>query len=181
MSINWSQEIYLKAYRFAAIAHNSQKFPGTDLPYIMHISFVGMEVMTALLHEPEQNGNLALQCALLHDVIEDTDMTFEQVQAEFGPEVAAGVSALTKNPNLEKAVQLKDTLQRIQKQPYEVWLVKLADRVSNLGPPPHSWRKEKIKRYQREALEIHSALRKASIYLSSRLSTKIKQYETYIG
>jgi (p)ppGpp synthase/HD superfamily hydrolase len=180
MSINWSQEIYIRAYRFAAKAHNGQKFPGTDLPYIMHISFVGMEVMAALKHEPEQNENLALQCALLHDVIEDTDMTFEQVKTEFGAEVSAGVSALSKNPKLDKTMQLKDTLQRIQKQPYEVWLVKLADRVSNLGPPPHSWTRNKIKRYQREALEIHSALQKASIYLSNRLLYKIKQYETYI-
>jgi (p)ppGpp synthase/HD superfamily hydrolase len=180
MYSNWSQEVYIKAYRFAAKAHNGQKFPGTDLSYIMHISFVGMEVTAALEREPEQNGNLALQCALLHDVIEDTDIIFEQVQTEFGTEVAAGVSALTKNPKLDKAMQLRDTLQRIQKQPYEIWLVKLADRVSNLGPPPHSWKREKIKRYQREAIEIHSALQKASIYLSNRLLHKIKQYETYI-
>jgi (p)ppGpp synthase/HD superfamily hydrolase len=72
MNLNWSQETYAKAYRFAAEAHNGQLFPGTELPYIMHVSFVSMEVIAALAQEPELDGNLAVQCALLHDVIEDT-------------------------------------------------------------------------------------------------------------
>jgi (p)ppGpp synthase/HD superfamily hydrolase len=79
-----------------------------------------MEVMAALECESDRNGNLAIQCALLHDVIEDTDITFERVDAEFGAEVAAGVLALTKNSMLDKIVQMEDSLRRIQKQPYEV-------------------------------------------------------------
>jgi (p)ppGpp synthase/HD superfamily hydrolase len=180
MPINWSQEVYRNAYRFAAEAHNGQVFPGTDLPYIMHISFVCMEVMASLECEPGRNGNLAIQCALLHDVIEDTDVTLEGVDAEFGAEVAAGVLALTKNSSLDKIVQIEDSLRRIQKQPYEVWLVKLADRISNLGPPPYHWKGDKIGRYRKEAIEIHSALQEASAYLSGRLLRKIKAYETYI-
>lgn len=39
----WTQANYIKAYRFAAEAHNGQLFPGTDLPYIMHVTFVAME------------------------------------------------------------------------------------------------------------------------------------------
>jgi (p)ppGpp synthase/HD superfamily hydrolase len=50
----------------------------------MHVSFVSMEVMAALLHEPEQDGNLAVQCALLHDVIEDTGVSYEDVKDVFG-------------------------------------------------------------------------------------------------
>lgn len=74
MTLNWSQEIYTKAYQFAAEAHNGQRFPGTELPYMMHVSFVSMEVMAALAHELERDGNLAVQCALLHDVIEGLKM-----------------------------------------------------------------------------------------------------------
>lgn len=179
MSINWSQEIYRKAYRFAAEAHNGQALPGTNLPYIMHISFVCMEVMAALECESDRNGNLAIQCALLHDVIEDSDVTFEGVAAEFGAEVAAGVLALTKNARLDKTVQMEDSLRRIQKQPFEVWLVKMADRISNLGPPPLDWKRDKIGRYRKEAIEIHSALEEASAFLSDRLFRKIKAYEIY--
>ncbi len=71
MASIWSQETFTNAYRFLAEAHNGQLFLGTELPYIMHISFVSMEVMEALAQEPERDGNLAVQCPLLHDVIED--------------------------------------------------------------------------------------------------------------
>jgi (p)ppGpp synthase/HD superfamily hydrolase len=54
-----------------AEAHHGQLFPGTELPYIMHVSFVSMEVMAALAQEPTRDGNLAVQYALLRDVIED--------------------------------------------------------------------------------------------------------------
>lgn len=88
MNSNWSQETYTKAYRFAAKAHHGQLFPGTELPYIMHLSFVSMEVLAALAHEPERDGDLAVQCALLHDVIEDTAVGYEDVKAGFGTAVA---------------------------------------------------------------------------------------------
>ena len=185
MPPNWSQETYLKAYRFAAEAHNGQLVPGTVLPYIMHVSFVCMEVMAALAHEPERsnlpirNGNLAVQCALLHDVIEDTEVGYEEVDGEFGTAVADGVLALTKNPNLPKAQQMADSLRRIRQQPHEIWLVKLADRITNLAQPPHYWTHEKKVRYQEEARQIHAALHEASPYLSQRLLEKIKAYEGY--
>ncbi|MCB9421886.1 MAG: hypothetical protein H6667_18945 [Ardenticatenaceae bacterium] len=84
MDYYWSQETSAKSYRFASEAHNGQLFPGTKLPYIMHLSFVSMEVMAALAQEPERDGDLAVQCALLHDVIEDTEVGYEDVQAGFG-------------------------------------------------------------------------------------------------
>ncbi|MEJ2749737.1 MAG: HD domain-containing protein, partial [Anaerolineae bacterium] len=95
--MNWSPEAYTKAYRFAAEAHNGQLFPGTELPYLMHLSFVAMEIMAALAREPKWEGNLAVQCALLHDVIEDTAVSYEDVESEFGTAVADGVLALTKD------------------------------------------------------------------------------------
>lgn len=58
---NWSQESYIKAYIFAAHAHQGQKFPGTNIPYIMHLSFVSMEIIAALNAEKEHDGDLAIQ------------------------------------------------------------------------------------------------------------------------
>ena len=106
----WSQDEYLRAYNFAAQAHRGQLVPGTELPYVTHISLVSMEIMAELSVEPEHEGNLALQCALLHDVVEDAGVTVEQVKAEFGEPVAEGVAALSKNPRLEKKVQMADSL-----------------------------------------------------------------------
>lgn len=179
MSPNWSQEHYIKAYRFAAQAHQGQKVPGTEIPYIMHLSFVAMEVMAALSVESERDGNLAVQCGLLHDVIEDTDVTYEAVQAAFGEQVAQGVLALTKDPSLEKSLQMPDSLRRIRQQPPEIWMVKLADRISNLAPPPYYWTREKIRGYREEAIDIHTALHSASRFLAARLQEKIDAYKAY--
>ena len=184
---NWSQDIYTKAYRFAAEAHwNSrlkQTVPGTDIPYLMHFSAVAMEVIAALETESDLDGNLAVQCALLHDVIEDTDTTYKQVVSEFGKKVADGVFALTKDKGLPtKAERMQDSLDRILLQPKEVWMVKLADRISNLQPPPSGWysKENKIIQYREEAIEIHKALQSGNAVLAERLQKKISAYEKYI-
>jgi (p)ppGpp synthase/HD superfamily hydrolase len=176
---SWSQESYIKAYRFAADAHRGQLVPGTDLPYLMHLSFVSMEVIAALHRESDRDGNLAVQCALLHDVIEDTPTTFHSVADRFGEAVAAGALALSKDQTLAKPLQLADSLRRTRQQPREIWMVKLADRISNLQPPPSYWTTEKIRGYQAEAEEILSALAEASDWLASRLQEKITAYAAY--
>jgi (p)ppGpp synthase/HD superfamily hydrolase len=102
------------------------------------------------------------------------------VETTFGSSVAQGVLALTKNESLPKEQRMRDSLERIKQQPHEVWLVKLADRIANLAPPPHYWNKDKIKRYREEAIEIHQMLHGASVCLSQRLGSKIDEYEMYL-
>jgi (p)ppGpp synthase/HD superfamily hydrolase len=176
MIANWNSEVYIKACRFAAQAHQRQLYPGTQLPYLLHLNLVSMEIIAALSAEPDRDGDLAVQCALLHDTVEDTDTSYEQVEAIFGIRVANGVAALSKNPGLEKSQQLADSLNRIQQQPIEIWMVKLADRITNLQPPPAHWTAEKIAKYRDEAIEIHARLQTASPFLAMRLAEKIKIY-----
>lgn len=180
MSINWSQEEYIKAYKFAAHKHQGQKFPGTKISYIMHLSFVSMEMIAALNEEKERDGNLAIQCAILHDTVEDTNTTFEELETEFGLPVANGVLALSKDSSLDKSVQMHDSLQRIKKQPKEIWMVKLADRITNLQAPPGYWKQDKIIRYREEAVYIYDALKDASPFLAARLASKIEGYKLFI-
>src|SRR5271169_241645 len=98
----FSQDQYVKALQFAARAHGDQKTP-TGLPYVVHVSSVAMEVIAALQAEPGHDDDLAVVSALLHDVVEDTATKLDEIGAAFGPRVAAGVSALTKDPALDKA------------------------------------------------------------------------------
>ncbi len=177
---NWLPENYIKAYKFAAHAHQNQKIPGSEIPYIMHLSFVSMEVIAALTMEKEHNGDLAIQCAILHDTIEDTDITFEGIKADFSEAVADGILALTKDESLAKHLQIADSLQRIKEQPQEIWMVKLADRISNLQAPPHYWTTDKIVRYREEGIQIYEALKDASPFLASRLASKIADYKVFI-
>jgi guanosine-3',5'-bis(diphosphate) 3'-pyrophosphohydrolase len=175
----WSQEIYIQAYKFAAQAHLAQTVRGSDIPYIMHLSFVSMEVIAALNVEPEHDGNLAVQCALLHDTIEDTDTTYAQIKQEFGEAVAEGVMALTKDDSLEKHLQMSDSLHRVKQRSPEIWMVKMADRISNLQPPPHYWQQDKIKDYRQEAIQIYTELQTASPFLALRLQQKIADYQAF--
>ena len=180
----WNQDLYTQAWHFAAEAHGreNQTYPGNNYPYIFHVGMVAMETMAALAEESYTHPDLAVQCALLHDVIEDTAVTYEQIKNEFGSAVANGVLALTKNPAVgDKPAQMADSLTRIQEQSHEIWIVKLADRISNLQAPPHYWGKEKTIRYRDEAQLIYNALSPASPFLAKRLASKIEGYQEYIS
>jgi (p)ppGpp synthase/HD superfamily hydrolase len=128
-----------------------------------------------------KNAELAICCAILHDTIEDTEVTYEELQKEFGKAVANGVMALTKNETLAtKREQMIDSLERIKKQPKEVWVVKMADRVANLGEPPHYWKLEKREAYKAEAQIIWDFLHEADETIAKRLKEKIEAYEQYL-
>ena len=178
----FSQENYIEVLNFAAIAHGEQKTP-KDLPYIAHITCVAMEVINACEKSSldEEKANLAISCALLHDVIEDANITYDELYMKFGEKVANGVEALTKDKTIaSKQEQMKDSIERLLTQPYEVQMVKLADRITNLGIPTKHWDNDKIKKYQKEAGFILSCLGNSNIYLSKRLEEKIESYNNYI-
>ncbi len=177
MPSTWSQDKYIRALKFAAEAHHGQTVPGSDLPYIVHVTMVAMEIIAALAQEDDLDGDLAVQCALLHDVIEDTGISYEELSVEFGPAVAEGVLALSKNDDLEsKQEKMTDSLERIKLQTKEIWMVKLADRITNLQPPPGHWNSKKIERYREEGRAILSDLDNARPYLAERLRQKISVY-----
>lgn len=169
-------ECYRDAWRFAAQAHQGQRYPGTELPYLLHLGYVALEVVAALQVETVAQPALAMQCALLHDVLEDTTVSYPELQTRFGMAVADGVLALTKDARLAKAARMADSLARIRCQPREIALVKLADRISNLDSPPPSWGRARIVQYRQEAQQILAALGEASPLLAERLRQKIAAY-----
>ena len=173
------QSIYQKTIAFAAEHHGQQKMPN-GFPYIVHLSNVAMEVFMA--HKQKQDFNLefALKLALLHDVLEDTPLTFKELKADFGNEVAIGVLALTKNDKLDKQDQMDDTLNRILDLGREVAIVKLCDRIINLQKPPKKWGMAKIKSYHSQAIQIIERLKGKNEYLDKRINEKIEQYKLYL-
>jgi (p)ppGpp synthase/HD superfamily hydrolase len=178
----FSQENYLKALNFAATAHKDQKTP-KGLPYLTHLTSVVMEVIHACEESKLdiKKADLAISCALLHDVIEDTKYTYDDIFNEFSLEIAEGIEALTKDKTLDsKRLQMQDSIERLMQQPYEIQMVKLADRVTNLSKPPKHWDGQKIFNYQKEAKFILSCLKNSNIYLSKRLEEKIALYRVYI-
>ena len=177
-----SQTIYQQTIKFATLKHleKAQTIPGTELPYVVHLSNVAMEILMAAPHSEQFDLAYAVQVALLHDTIEDTTTSFSELASQFGIDVANGVLALTKNETLPKAERMTDSLNRITKQRPEVWAVKLADRITNLQVPPHHWTTAKKREYQNEAALILESLKGGNAYLEARLAQKITDYEAYI-
>ena len=179
---SWSREKYVRAYRFAAEAHRGQIIPGSNHPYIVHPTLVSMEIISVLSIEPGWDGDLALQTALLHDVLEDTPRQIDAIRSRFGNQVAEGVLAMTKDRNIgDGERRIIDSLNRIRKQPWEIWMVKMADRITNLGVPPPDWSEARISDYRKESLLIYSSLGKANPFLSRRLARKIAVYPPKIA
>ena len=173
------QTIYQKTIAFSAEYHGQQKMPN-GLTYIVHLSNVAMEVFMAHKQKPDFNLKLAIQLALLHDVLEDTALSFKALKADFGNLVAEGVLALTKDSTLDKKDQMQDCLTRIAEQDKEVAIVKLCDRITNLQKPPVKWDKEKIKKYHLQAASIAQALEGKNAYLDKRILSKIKDFAAFV-
>ncbi|MEW5738468.1 MAG: HD domain-containing protein [Myxococcota bacterium] len=177
----WNADLFARALDFAARAHGEQKVPGTGFPYVTHVTKVALEALRACADDRSLDADLAMACGLLHDSMEDAGVTRAVLEAEFGAAVAAGVQALTKDATLPREKQMGDSLARIQAQPREVWVVKLADRITNLEEPPHYWSVEKRRKYRAEALEIHAALATAHEGLGARLLARAEAYLRFCG
>ena len=178
----FSQEKYLKALNFAAKAHGEQKTPNA-VPYLTHLTAVVMEVLHACIESKLEQEKIdkAITVAFLHDTIEDTDITYDDIYDEFGIDIAEAVEALTKDKTLEtKKLQMEDSINKLLAQGYEIQMIKLADRITNMQKPPESWDSEKIFNYHKEAKFILSCLKNSNAYLSKRLEEKISNYIVYI-
>ena len=177
----WNPDLYEETLHFAASAHEGQFVPGRPYSYVVHLSQVSMEVLRAAYLEDTEDPNLAMQCSLLHDTLEGTLVTHQILLDRFGTEVAEGVLALTRNQDLPEKKQLEDSLKRIVKLKREIWMVKLADRISNLREPPEHWDLEKRELYLEDAKLIFDYLKKGSRHLASRLSDKIYAYKKFLN
>lgn len=166
-------QILMHALGFAKDAHGTQTIPGSDVPYIAHLMAVSDVLKPCLT---AANAGLLVPVSLLHDTIEDTSVTHEDLVREFGQAVADGVLALSKNPELPKEERMPDSIRRIQAQPRAIWMVKLADRIVNLQPPPYFWTESKVEAYREEARFILTELGSADEYLARILKQRISEY-----
>jgi (p)ppGpp synthase/HD superfamily hydrolase len=167
-----------QALQFATVAHGNQVRKGNEhIPYIFHPVDVANEVIyySGL---PVSELEIASVIALLHDTVEDTAVTLEQVREQFGDDVADGVDALTKDETEESASYSKHeetlmALAKLSKAPKYVQAVKLADRVSNLKNFPAMWGREKVNAYLDESSMIARVLSESSEGLHARLLSRI--------
>lgn len=87
---------YNQAWLFAARAHRNQALSGSPLPYLVHLGMVANELLAADRDGAIERLGETLQIAVLHDTLEDTATSPEELRQQFGEFVCAGVQALSK-------------------------------------------------------------------------------------
>ncbi len=164
---------------FASVAHKNQMMMDPEVPYLTHLISVASNVLEAY-HNGEEKFNLdyALKLAILHDTIEDTEVTYDMLEQRYGKDIAMGVLALSKNDSLPYNMQLEDSIERIKKAPREVAIVKLADRTYNLMIKPEKWSKEKWDNYLKESEYMLNEIGIANKYLEDKLQERISRNRT---
>ncbi len=146
-----------KAYNFALEAHQNQKRE-EGVPYIIHPVAVA-KILTDL-----KLDSATITTGLLHDTIEDTNVTYETVRKEFGEEVANLVEGVTKISALEDKASDNSKAENFRKlilatsKDIRVLLVKLADRLHNMRTIQYVKDKEKVIRKAKETMEIYAPL-----------------------
>ena len=118
----------LEAASFAARAHRSQTRKDGDTPYASH----PFRVCLVVRHVFGIDDRETLMAALLHDTVEDTTTDFDDIEEQFGADVARWVAALTKDKRLQEPEREKAFVAHLTYAPWQVKVGKLADVFDNL-------------------------------------------------
>jgi len=152
-----NEDIINKAYVFSMKAHGSQKRASGD-PYFLH----PLEV-AGILTDLKLDWK-TIVTALLHDTVEDTPATLEEIKQLFGKDIATLVDGVTKLSKIEKQCIKKTQAENFRKfllamsKDLRVLLVKLADRLHNMRTLHHIKSQEKRKRIAKETIDIFAPL-----------------------
>ena len=121
-----------KAIKFAVDAHANTERRGKGFPYVIHV-LEAMEIVATLTNDPE-----LLAAAALHDTVEDTDVTVDQIRAEFGDRVAAIVHAESDeiDPSIPECetwrARKQAAIDRLRNASHDAKIVAMGDKLSNM-------------------------------------------------
>ncbi len=150
----------MRALDFVARKHSDHRRKGAAAePYVNHLA----EVARALA-EATEGGDLALVLGgLLHDVVEDTDATFDELERRFGAEIATLVAEVTDDKSLAKAERKRRQIEAAPKKSERAKMIKLADKTSNLRAlvesPPADWDESRRRQYLEFAASVAAGCR----------------------
>ena len=144
---------------FAAEKHAAQKRKGAAAePYVNHL----IEVAQLIAGSSERLDANLVMAGLLHDTIEDTGTTAEELEQVFGSDIAALVVEMTDDKSLPKEVRKTLQVESAPHKSVRAQVIKLADKISNLrsllASPPATWSTERKREYIAWAQKVVGAL-----------------------
>ncbi|KAK8733096.1 hypothetical protein OTU49_006757 [Cherax quadricarinatus] len=159
----------IKCVNFAAVKHKNQRRKDPEqTPYINHPIGVAF-----LLVEGGIDNLAVLQAAVLHDTVEDTHTSNEELVREFGPEVAGIVAEVTDNKSLSKEERKRLQIVKAPLASQEAKLVKLADKLYNLRDldraTPFGWTPNRVNEYFHWAAKVVAGCRGTNDFLEKEL------------
>lgn len=169
-SIQTDIKLYSKAVNFAVSKHSSQKRKGTSWPYVVHLYEV------AQLLQESNCDNKTVIAGILHDTVEDTETTLNEIEENFGKEIRDIVDVLSENKLLPYLERKQLQAKRVGVASYKTKMVKCADCLSNiksiyfdLKRNERVWEKfnstkENIKEHYHATIEAISELENEEIY-----------------
>ena len=172
----------LEAALFAAEKHAQQKRKGLGgEPYINHLIEVAA-LVAGSISEPDAD---VVAAALLHDTIEDTATTKEELIRRFGSDVADLVAEVTDDKTLPKQERKRLQVENAPKKSKRAQIIKLADKISNLRSilysPPADWNYERKKEYFAWAQRVVDGFSAPNPILKSEFDATLQKFDGVVG
>lgn len=166
----------LQAASFAAQKHTGQKRKGKDgAPYINH----PLEVANLLINEGKVEDYDVLIAAILHDTVEDTDATREEIAENFGETVASIVMEVTDDKTLPKTERKQKQVEHAPHLSDGAKQLKMCDKMSNIrdimNNPPDGWSDERRLEYIEWGERVMAGLRGVNQNLEQHFDLLVKK------
>ncbi len=150
----------LQALSFAAYKHRDQRRKNAEkTPYINH----PIAVAWMLAEEGGVTDETMLVAAVLHDTVEDTDTSYDELRDQFGMGVAQLVSELTDDKSLPKQERKRLQIEHAAELSDAAKQLKIADKTCNLrdlaAHPPEKWGKKRLRKYVEWAVDVVASCR----------------------
>jgi len=166
----------VSAFDFAAKKHATQRRKDAEeTPYINH----PIGVANILCKEGGVHDLAVLQAAVLHDTVEDTETTLDEIEEHFGPHVRSIVDEVTDDKSLPKEERKARQVSGAPHKSKEAKLVKLADKLYNLRDlnrcTPRGWDEDRVRKYFEWAFKVVEGLKGTNKQLEDELAGLMKQ------
>lgn len=173
---------FLEAASFAAEKHIGQKRKGRDqAPYINH----PLEVANLLVNVGRIRDYDVLIAALLHDTVEDTETTREEIADRFGEDVASIVMEVTDDKTLPKAERKQKQVEHAPHLSKGAKQLKMCDKISNItdimNNPPDGWSDERRLEYIEWGERVFAGLRGANEALEEYFDKLVSKAKTEVS